>query len=96
VSNIHFDLGPEFRAADLDGLVDAYVLSFEHGIQKPDAPTFDLALSALGLRAHEVLMVGDDPRRDGGAALLGIRTLLVPPRRDCLPRGIDAVLALAR
>jgi HAD superfamily hydrolase (TIGR01509 family) len=96
VSNIHFDVRPEFRAADLDGLVDAYVLSFEHGIQKPDVPMFDLALSALGLHANEVLMVGDDPRRDGGAALLGIRTLLLPPLRACLPRGLDAVLALAR
>jgi HAD superfamily hydrolase (TIGR01509 family) len=96
VSNIHFDLRPEFRAADLDRFVDAYVLSFEHQMQKPDAAMFDLALDALGLQAHEVLMVGDDPRRDGGAVLVGIRTLLVPPLRHCAPRGLDAVLALKR
>ena len=96
VSNIHFDLRPEFRAADLDRFVDAYVLSFEHNVQKPDAAMFDLALSVLGFQASEVLMVGDDPRRDGAAALYGIRTLLVPPLRDCVSRGLEAVLALTR
>ena len=89
------DLRPEFRAADLDRFVDAYVLSFEHSMQKPDAAMFDLALGALGLQARDVIMVGDDPRRDGGAALVGIRTLLVPPLPDCVPRGLEAVLALA-
>ncbi len=96
VSNIHFDLRPEFRAADLDRFVDAYVLSFEHNMQKPDAGMFDLALDALDLRASDVLMVGDDPRRDGAAALCGIRTLLVPPLRECVARGLNAVLALTR
>jgi HAD superfamily hydrolase (TIGR01549 family) len=94
VSDIHFDLRPEFSAAGLDRFVDAYVLSFEHRIQKPHAAMFKLALDALGLQAHDVLMVGDDPRRDGGAATVGIRTLLVPPLRACVPRGLDAVLAL--
>jgi FMN phosphatase YigB (HAD superfamily) len=94
VSNIHFDLRPEFAAAGIDRFVDAYVLSFEHKMQKPDPAMFELALGALGLQSHDVLMVGDDPRRDGGAALVGIKTLLVPPLRQCVPRGLEAVLAL--
>ena len=94
MSDIHFDLRPEFIAAGLDRFVDAYVLSFEHAIQKPDAAIFDFALHALGLQPDQALMVGDHPRRDGGAATVGIRTLLLPPLRDCVPRGLDAVLHL--
>jgi len=96
VSNIHFDLRPEFRAANLDRFVDAYVLSFEHRIQKPDPAIFEMALGVLGLRAHEALMVGDDPCRDGAAALVGITTLLMRPLREPTHRGLDAVLALTR
>lgn len=36
VSNIGWDLRPVFREHGLDAYVDAYVLSYEHGIQKPD------------------------------------------------------------
>ncbi|WP_267243348.1 HAD family hydrolase [Streptomyces sp. PR69] len=71
VSNIGWDLRPVFRAHGLDPLVDAYVLSYEHGVQKPDARLFGTACEALGLNPREVLMVGDDRRADGGAAALG-------------------------
>ena len=36
VSDIHFDLPPEFASAGLGDLIDSFVLSFEHGVQKPD------------------------------------------------------------
>ncbi|MFG2143518.1 HAD family hydrolase [Streptomyces sp. NPDC048696] len=71
VSNIGWDLRPVFRAHGLDGLVDAYVLSYEHGVQKPDARLFQAACEAVGCDPGEVLMVGDDRRADGGAAALG-------------------------
>ncbi|MET9293480.1 HAD-IA family hydrolase [Streptomyces sp. NPDC003077] len=83
VSNIGWDLRPLFRAHDLDRYVDAYVLSFEHGIQKPDPRLFEMACHKLGLAPHEVLMVGDDQRADGGATALGCGFLLVDP----LPAG---------
>lgn len=71
VSNIGWDLRPVFRAHGLDELVDAYVLSFEHGIQKPDARLFRTACTLLDREPAQVVMVGDDRRADGGAAALG-------------------------
>ncbi|WP_328723230.1 HAD-IA family hydrolase [Streptomyces sp. NBC_00247] len=71
VSNIGWDLRPVFRAHGLDEFVDAYVLSFEHGVQKPDARLFRTACERLSLRPEDVVMVGDDRHADGGAAALG-------------------------
>lgn len=71
VSNIGWDLRPVFRAHGLDALVDAYVLSYEHGVQKPDVRLFRAACQELGQDPGDVLMVGDDRSADGGAADLG-------------------------
>ncbi|KUO19441.1 HAD family hydrolase [Streptomyces dysideae] len=71
VSNIGWDLRPVFRAHGLDPYIDSYVLSYEHGIQKPDPRLFATACTALGAEPDDVLMVGDDRRADGGAAALG-------------------------
>jgi putative hydrolase of the HAD superfamily len=71
VSNIGWDPRPVFRAYGLDPYVGVYVLSYEHGIQKPDPRLFALACEALGVDARNTLMVGDDRRADGGAAALG-------------------------
>jgi FMN phosphatase YigB (HAD superfamily) len=98
VSDIHFDIRDHFRRHALDRFVESYVLSFEHGIQKPDAAMFTMALDALGMSADRALMVGDTPATDGGAAKVGIATYLLPgPFRAGRegPRGLDAVLALA-
>ncbi|MFF6783223.1 HAD-IA family hydrolase [Streptomyces sp. NPDC012510] len=71
VSNIGWDLRPVFRAHGLDPYVGAYLLSYEHRVQKPDPRLFSLACEALGVDARDTLMVGDDRRADGGAAALG-------------------------
>ncbi|OII65687.1 hydrolase [Streptomyces sp. CC53] len=71
VSNIGWDLRPVFAARGWDRFVDAYALSYEHGVQKPDARLFRVACAALGREPGELLMVGDDRRADGGAAALG-------------------------
>ncbi|MFD9301707.1 HAD family hydrolase [Streptomyces sp. NPDC060048] len=95
VSNIGWDLRPVFRAHGLDHLVDAYVLSFEHGVQKPDPRLFRTACEALGQAPADVLMVGDDPVADAGAAALGCRVELVrhlPVEQR--PDGLGAVLGL--
>ncbi|MFB7917192.1 HAD family hydrolase [Streptomyces sp. NPDC056061] len=89
VSNIGWDLRPVFRAHGLDSLVDAYVLSYEHGIQKPDARLFHTACTLLGQKPADVVMVGDDRHADGGAAALGcdvrfVRHLPVAERPDGL------------
>ena len=95
VSDIHLDLRPEFRAAELDEFVDSYVLSYEHGVQKPDPRVFEIALNALGVDATEALMVGDRASHDGGAVACGITTLLLPgvPTADD-PVGLAQVLRL--
>ncbi|GFH34710.1 HAD family hydrolase [Streptomyces pacificus] len=71
VSNIGWDPRPVFRAHGLDGFVDAYVLSYRHGVQKPDERLFRAGCKALGQEPGNVLMVGDDRHADGGAARLG-------------------------
>ena len=94
VSDIHFDLRPEFAAADLDRYVDTFVLSFEEGIQKPDARMFQLALDQLDVTPSETLMVGDRPSHDGGAAAVGIATMILPPLQTLHDRGLRSVLDL--
>ncbi|MFB8177516.1 HAD family hydrolase [Streptomyces sp. NPDC055966] len=77
VSNIGWDLRPVFRHHGLDGYVDAYVLSYEHGVQKPDPRLFSVACAALGADPRQVVMVGDSKEADGGAAALGCRVHFV-------------------
>ena len=99
VSDIHFDIRDHFRRHELDQFVDSYVLSFEHGIQKPDAAMFTLALDGLAVSADHALMVGDTPANDGAATKVGIPTFLLPGPFQAGrsgPRGLDAVLRLAQ
>ncbi|MEU4152906.1 HAD-IA family hydrolase [Streptomyces sp. NPDC026659] len=90
VSNIGWDLRPVFRAHGFDAYVDTYVLSYEHGMKKPDPRLFALACERLGVDPRETLMVGDSRGADGGAAALGCRVHFV----DHLPvdRRPDALL----
>ncbi|MHB9864349.1 HAD family hydrolase [Streptomyces sp. YIM S03343] len=95
VSNIGWDLRPVFREHGLDPYVDTYVLSFEHGVQKPDPRLFHAACEALGTDPREVLMVGDDRRADGGAAALGCGVHFVEHLPvDQRPDGLRPVLGL--
>ncbi|MBO1330197.1 HAD family hydrolase [Streptomyces sp. VRA16 Mangrove soil] len=71
VSNIGWDLRPVFVDHGLDPYVDTYVMSYRHGVQKPDPRLFTAACEALGVAPGDTLMVGDDRRADGGAASLG-------------------------
>lgn len=95
VSNIGWDLRPVFRTHGLDQYVDTYVLSFEHGIQKPDPRLFATACEALGADPRKTLMVGDDRRADGGAGALGCSVHFVDhlPAAD-RPDGLRPVLDL--
>ncbi|MFJ9725717.1 HAD family hydrolase [Streptomyces sp. NPDC101209] len=95
VSNIGWDPRPVFAAHGLDRFVDTYVLSYEHGIQKPDPRLFALACDALEVEPHEVLMVGDSREADGGAAALGCRVHFVDHLPvDRRPDGLRPVLDL--
>jgi putative hydrolase of the HAD superfamily len=96
VSNIGWDLRPVFREHGLDAYIDTYVLSYEHGVQKPDPRLFETACVALGADPPDVVMVGDDRRADGGAADLGcgvhfVDHLPVAQRPDGLLPVLDLV-----
>ncbi|MET8450530.1 HAD-IA family hydrolase [Streptomyces sp. NPDC005209] len=96
VSNIGWDLRPVFREHGLDTYVETYVLSYEHGIQKPDPRLFATACAALDADPRDVLMVGDSRPADGGAVALGCRVhfvdhLPVTERPDALLPVLDLV-----
>jgi HAD superfamily hydrolase (TIGR01493 family) len=94
ISNIGWDPRPVFRAHGLDAAVDAYVLSYEHGIQKPDPALFRIACDALGTDPHDVLMVGDDRTADAGAAAIGCAVHFVDHLPvDHRPDGLRPLLA---
>lgn len=78
VSNIGIDIRPLLERTGLSGLLDAVVLSCEVGAVKPRAEIFLAALAAVDAGPAETLMVGDAWTDDGGAAALGIRTLILP------------------
>ncbi|MEE6261942.1 HAD family hydrolase [Plantactinospora sonchi] len=93
ISDIHFDLRPVFATAGLDRYVDSYVLSYEHGVQKPDPAIFRIALAELAVEPGAALMVGDRSRYDGAAVEVGVPTLLVPPLTDPAEQRLHLVLA---
>jgi HAD superfamily hydrolase (TIGR01509 family) len=95
VSNFGRDIRPVFARHDLDGLVDAYVLSYEVGFVKPEPEMWQAALKALQSEPDRTLMVGDHAAGDGGAIVAGITALVLPlVPSPHLPRGLDRVLRL--
>jgi HAD superfamily hydrolase (TIGR01549 family) len=92
VSDFHADLRPFLASNGID--LDAHVISFEHGFQKPDPRMFETALASVGADARDALMVGDRASHDGGAAAVGIDTLILPAPQSFGPRGLDVVLQL--
>lgn len=93
VSNVGIDVRSVLDAGGLTDLMDAVVLSFEAGSVKPAAPIFERALAAVSVPAENALMVGDSPQDDSGAALIGIRTLLLP-RTSGRRHGLALVLGM--
>ena len=93
LSNIGLDIREHLLTHGLAGFVDACVLSYEVGVVKPNPEIFRRALDRLEVPAAETLMVGDSWRHDGGAAALGIRSLILPRTRGPI-HGLAAVLRL--
>ncbi|GAA4414168.1 HAD family hydrolase [Actinokineospora soli] len=93
LSNIAWDVRPTFAHHGLD--VDAYVLSFEEGVVKPDPKIFAIACERIGVAPADVLMVGDSEEADGAAVALGCRFARVAPvstteRPDSLVNALTA------
>jgi HAD superfamily hydrolase (TIGR01549 family) len=92
VSDIHIDLRQLLESQGVAGWIDAYVLSFEHGCQKPDPRMFLIALDLLAVRPEQTLMVGDRCSHDGAAVDVGIATFILPsPPAVPTTRGLDVV-----
>jgi FMN phosphatase YigB (HAD superfamily) len=96
VSNIGWDPRPVLTAHGVTELVDAILLSYEEGCQKPDPVIFTKACARLGSEPARTLMVGDSRPADGGAEAVGIRTFFVDPLPvEERPDGFAPLLAAA-
>ena len=49
----------ELEGHKLDGYFEFVISSADHGIRKPDIKIFELALSALEIKPHDVWYIGD-------------------------------------
>lgn len=94
VSDIGWDIRRHARAAGLEGLIGAWVLSCEAGVEKPAPELFTSACARLGVDPRRTLMVGDNPARDGGAVAAGLRTFLLAGEHRTGERGLADVLTL--
>jgi putative hydrolase of the HAD superfamily len=100
VSNTHSaTMVPDLlRAAGLDGLFDAVVLSVDVGWRKPHPSIYAAALEALGTRPEEAIFVGDScPADFAGPGAAGITAFLIDPRKTAdvpAERRIDSVFDL--
>jgi putative hydrolase of the HAD superfamily len=66
LSDIHLDLRPLLAHHGAADLLDGYVLSREHGLQKPDPRLFLIGLQMSGTTPQRTLMVGDLATRTAG------------------------------
>jgi putative hydrolase of the HAD superfamily len=94
ISNIGFDLREILHAHGFGSLADTATLSYEVGAMKPDPRIFRAALSIFGVAPEQTVMVGDNPDADGGAAELGITTLIIELTPPGTSHGLDRVLGL--
>jgi len=90
VSNISLDIRAVLRRYRASRLVSEVVMSYVEGVTKPDPRIFRIACQRIGARPERTLMIGDDEATDGGAAVLGIRVVLV--QRLSMVDGSHAVL----
>jgi FMN phosphatase YigB (HAD superfamily) len=93
LSNVGWDIRPTFNRVDAP--VDRFVLSYEHGVAKPDPAAYRIGCELLATPCERVLFVGDNPATDGAAVHAGLPAYLLPAARDAgRPRGLAAVLRL--
>jgi putative hydrolase of the HAD superfamily len=95
VSDCGWDIRDVFKEYGLDGFITSYDLSYEHGICKPSAEIFEAACGHLSVGPDQALMVGDNWLADGGAAAIGVMTLILPARDRVSSPALSQVLDLA-
>jgi FMN phosphatase YigB (HAD superfamily) len=95
VSDCGWDIRDVFKYYALDAFITSFDLSYEHGICKPSAELFEAACSHLSVEPNRALMVGDSWLTDGGAAAIGVMTLILPARDRAISPALSRVLDLA-
>jgi HAD superfamily hydrolase (TIGR01549 family) len=96
VSNTGWDIRSIVDRHRLAALIEAWALSCEHGVEKPDPALFLVACSELGVQPEQTLMVGDNPLTDGGAVFAGVPVYLLPMAEQPMSRGLAFVHRLVR
>lgn len=91
VSDTGWDVRSVFSIRGLDRFIDGWVLSYEHGAVKPAPQLFRTACEDLGVEPEAAFMVGDNALTDGGAAAVGIPTLILPQVPEGAPRGLSCL-----
>lgn len=95
ISNVGFDIRPVLDREGILPYFDCILLSCEFGQCKPSKQVFLECCNLLKVSPKKCLMVGDDYLADGGAALCGIRTLILPKTPSDSPlHGLDWVCKL--
>lgn len=95
LSDCGWDVREVFKLYGLDELVRSFDLSYEHGVCKPAPEIFRAACSQLSVDPSRALMVGDSPLTDGGAAAVGMMTLVLPAGDRTAHPALSHVLDLA-
>jgi putative hydrolase of the HAD superfamily len=68
----------KWQILGLNNYINYLVTSEEAGVEKPNARIFEIALSKLKLSASEVIMIGDNEKKDFlGAQQIGIKAYLI-------------------
>lgn len=78
------------EAGCYDGF-DPVILSYEEGLEKPEPAFYELALTKLGLSAHEVVFVDDQEKCMPPAQALGMHTVLSSNQEDIVATVKDIV-----
>lgn len=94
VSDFGWDLRVHLRRFGLEEEIGSVVLSCEVGREKPDPQLFLKACAELGAEPRRTLMVGDNPARDGGAVIAGLRAFVLAGEERTGERGLADVLRL--
>ena len=69
---------------DINHLFDDIIISYEVGLIKPDPAIFDLALSRLGISAHDTVFIDDRIKNIHGARQHGIHAIHYQTREQAL------------
>lgn len=94
VSNTGWNIRGGYERAGFHSLIDSYVLSFEHGIAKPEREMWQLACTELDVRPQAAVMVGNNPYADSGASELGCTAVILPAVDRGQKRGLSVALGL--